>query len=174
MSGTRTILLLTAQEGGLWTDPIAGEIGHGSTAAPPGSLRRRVPDRHFRRHWLPGAPPKVAPFYPGANIRLARAAVPARIRHFDTTEYGADDCAAAILAGISAMAVWTHTPLLQMLVHLLRNYDILHAGQQRLPLAQAQTQRFHRQFPSLDCKHLPSLFGAVRVYAYYLDPDTHD
>jgi hypothetical protein len=61
-----------------------------------------------------------------------------------------------------------------MLLHLLRDHEILHSCQQSLAFAQIQTQRFHRQFPSLDCQHLPALFGAVRIYAYDLNPDTHD
>ncbi|MBC7928910.1 MAG: hypothetical protein H7039_24970 [Bryobacteraceae bacterium] len=61
-----------------------------------------------------------------------------------------------------------------MFVYLLRDYEILYAGQQRLSLSQVHTQCFHRQLPSLHDQHVPTLFRAVRFYAYDLDPDTND
>jgi hypothetical protein len=61
-----------------------------------------------------------------------------------------------------------------MPLYLLRDHHLLHTCQQSLAFAQIQAQRFHGQFPAFDCQHLPALFGAVRVYAYHLDSDTHD
>ena len=64
--------------------------------------------------------------------------------------------------------------LLQIFVYLVRNNDVLNTGQQHLSLVYTQAQRFHRQLRTLDCQHLAALFAAVGVYAYHLDPDTHD
>jgi hypothetical protein len=65
-------------------------------------------------------------------VCLARAAVPAWIRHIGTTENSADDRGAGILAGVLAVAMRTRTTLLQMFVYLMPNDEILRTGQQRL------------------------------------------
>ncbi len=111
------------------------------------------------------------------QLRRAGTSIPTRIWNIDRAENRFDLAAPAIFTGVPNAAAWTLTPLFEIFVHLLRDYEALHqgpsevVGQERHRWADRVLCRTVRDSPtSRDPFKATFTLSLIQVYVYTESP----
>src|SRR5215831_5294298 len=124
------------------------------------------------RDWC--APLAATPRLDGtsAALRSGRGNPPTVVGHLDRSEHCLDRMRTSVLAVIPLAAVRAHALTLQILDHLLRSHEVLHAVQHRLAFGYAHPQGLQGQLRPLDFHHATPLFAAI-VEAHDFHSERH-